>query len=82
VTSEINKPDLEALIEELQKKGANLDEVLFQSLKSLKSTPDQTAKYQRPRGKISLAQIFAESPFRGLSLDLERSNQTLRPFDL
>jgi hypothetical protein len=79
VTSEINKPELEALIEELQKKGANLDEVLFQSLKS---TPDQTAKYQRPRGKKSLAQIFAESPFRGLSLDLERSNQTLRPFDL
>jgi len=79
---EIKKPELEALIEELQKKGANLGELLFQSLNNLKSEPEKTVKYQRPPGKKSLAQIFAESSFRGLDLDFERSPQTLRPIDL
>jgi hypothetical protein len=34
---------------------------------------DQTArpKRQRPPGRKSLAQLFAESPFRGLDLDFE-----------
>jgi len=29
-------------------------------------------KRQRPPGRKSLAQLFAESPFRGLDLDFER----------
>ncbi len=29
-------------------------------------------KYQRPAGRKSLAQLFVESPFRGLDLDFER----------
>jgi hypothetical protein len=29
-------------------------------------------KYQRPEGRKSLAQLFAESPFAGLDLDFER----------
>jgi hypothetical protein len=48
-------------------------------LPQLESPP---TKYQRPPGKKSLAQLFAESPFRGLELDFERSTDTLRPIDL
>jgi hypothetical protein len=81
VTLEINKPELEALLMELQGEGANLDEVLLQSLKALKAASSVT-KYQRPAGKKSLAQLFAESPFKGLELDFERSHDTLRSIEL
>jgi hypothetical protein len=82
VTLEIKKPEVEAPLQKLQKKGENLDELLFQSLNTLKSNPEKTVKYQRPPGKKSLAQIFAESPFRGLDLNFERSHHMLRPVDL
>jgi len=32
-------------------------------------------KYQRPEGRKSLAQLFAESPFAGLDLDFSRNRQ-------
>jgi hypothetical protein len=83
VTLEIKKPELAALIEELKKSGANLDEVLFDTLTARKpTTPEAPVKHRRPPGKKSLAQLFAESPFRGLDLDFERSHDTLRPVDL
>jgi hypothetical protein len=45
---------------------------------------DQTArpKRQRPPGRKSLAQLFAESPFRGLDLDFERDPDLGRDIDL
>ncbi len=45
---------------------------------------DQTArpKRQRPPGRKSLAQLFAESPFRGLNLDFERDRDFGRDLDL
>jgi hypothetical protein len=39
VTLEINKPELAALIAELQENGVNLDELLFHSLNALKPSP-------------------------------------------
>jgi len=33
-------------------------------------------KYQRPAGRKSLAQLFAESPFAGLDIDFERDGDT------
>ncbi len=82
MTIEIKKPELEALLDELQKSGLNLDDVLFDTLSAHKSKTEKTVQYQRPAGKKSLAQIFAESPFRGLDLDFTRSHDTLRPTDL
>ena len=45
---------------------------------------DQTArpKRQRPSGRKSLAQLFAESPFRGLDLDFQRDWDLGRDFEL
>lgn len=39
-------------------------------------------KRQRPAGRKSLAQLFAESPFKGLNLDFERDPDTGRDIDL
>jgi plasmid stability protein len=45
---------------------------------------DQTArpKRQRPPGRKSLAQLFAESPFKGLDLDFERDRDLGRDIEL
>jgi hypothetical protein len=45
---------------------------------------DATArpKRQRPPGRKSLAQLFAESPFRGLDLDFERDRDLGRDIEL
>jgi hypothetical protein len=45
---------------------------------------DQTdrPKRQRPPGRKSLAQLFAESPFRGLDLDFERDRDFGRDIEL
>jgi hypothetical protein len=39
-------------------------------------------KRQRPPGRKSLAQLFAESPFKGLNLDFERDLDFGRDVDL
>jgi hypothetical protein len=39
-------------------------------------------KRQRPPGRKSLAQLFAESPFAGLDLDFERDRDLGRDIDL
>jgi hypothetical protein len=39
-------------------------------------------KRQRPPGRKSLAQLFAESPFKGLDLDFERDQDLGRDADL
>jgi hypothetical protein len=39
-------------------------------------------KRQRPPGRKSLAQLFAESPFRGLDLDFERDRDLGRDIEL
>ncbi len=40
------------------------------------------AKPQRPPGRKSLAELFAESPLKGLDLDFSRNRSTGRPVDL
>ena len=39
-------------------------------------------KRQRPPGRKSLAQLFAESPFKGLDLDFEREQDLGRHIEL
>ena len=39
-------------------------------------------KRQRPPGRKSLAQLFAESPFKGLDLDFERDQDLGRDIEL
>jgi hypothetical protein len=46
--------------------------------------PEEAARpnYQRPPGRKSLAQLFAESPFAGLDMDFERDLDTGRDLEL
>jgi hypothetical protein len=77
---EIKKPELEALLSKLQKDGANLDEILFDTLSTHKSLTEKPLKYQRPAGKKSLVEVSA--PLRGMDLDFGRNPSTGRPVDL
>ena len=48
-----------------------------------RASRDQTGpKRQRAAGRKSLAQLFAESPFRGLNLDFERDRDFGRDIEL
>ena len=44
--------------------------------------PVERRKYQRPEGRKSLVELFAESPLHGLDLDFSRNKSTGRPIDL
>lgn len=77
MTIEINKPELEALIQERLQSGAfrNVEDVLMHALNA-----DVTGL--KPPSAIenkTLVQLFAESPFKGMSLDFERFPDTWPP---
>jgi hypothetical protein len=73
---EIHRPELEALIRERMTSGGfqNVEDVLMQALRSsaFKTETPTVPKRRRPEGRKSLAQLFAESPFKGLDIDFER----------
>ena len=72
---EIDK-DVEAeLIAQAHAHGLSL-EAYAEQLLSAATAP------KRPRDRKSLAQLFAESPFKGLSLAFERDEDTGRPVAL
>lgn len=74
MTIEIHRPELEALIRERMSSGAfhDLEDVLLQALQSSPPGPAPSDKPRRPPGRKSLAQLFADSPFKGLDVDFER----------
>ncbi len=84
------KPETERLVEEEIKRGHfhSVDELIVQGVYALreKHQGEQSGKASatgpRPEGKKSLAQLFAESPFRGLSINFERFPDVLPPVDL
>jgi hypothetical protein len=80
MTIEIHKPELEALIRSHIESGQSVEDVLWQALTSgaaeRKLAP---AKGPHPESKKSLAQLFAESPFKGLDMDFERFPDILPP---
>jgi len=41
-----------------------------------------SARYERPAGRKSLLNLFAESPSKGLALDFSRNKSGTRPVDL
>ena len=70
------KPKIEAeLAAQARSKGLSLEVYLEQVLQSAVA-PDQRTE------RRSLAQLFAESPFRGLDLQFEREQDTDRPIQL
>jgi Arc/MetJ-type ribon-helix-helix transcriptional regulator len=69
MTIEIQQPELEALIQQRMASGrfGSVEEVLMAALK-LAPEPEE----RRPAGRKSLAQLFAESPFRGMNMEFPR----------
>lgn len=79
------KPETERLVQEEISSGHfhSVDELIVQAVRAWReqyqaSRPVETsAREPRPAGSKSLAQLFAESPFKGLSMDFERFSDTL-----
>jgi hypothetical protein len=75
VTLEL-KPEIEAgLVAQAHARGLSLEAYLEQVLQSAVA-PNRTGE------RKSLAQLFADSPFKGLNLDFERDTDTGRPVKL
>jgi len=81
------KPETEQLVQEEIRSGhfQSVDELIVEGVHAWRekhqvSQPGQApAEQRRPEGKKSLAQLFAESPFKGLSMNFERFSDTLPP---
>ena len=74
MTIEIHRPELEALIRERMRDGQSVEDVI---MRALQWSPVQGEEAQAPHpqaGRRSLAQLFAESPFKGLDIDFERDD--------
>jgi len=85
MTIEIDNPEDERIIKTRLARGEfrSLPELIHQALLSLPTSAEPVqSKPSRPAGQKSLAQLFAESPFRGLDIEFERLSGTLRPIDL
>ena len=84
------KPETERLVREEIGSGHfhSLDELIvlgvhaWREKHQLSQPGEAPARQPRPEGKKSLAQLFAESPFKGLSMNFERFSDTLPPADL
>jgi len=50
----------------------NAEEVIVQALRASLAAETPAAVPPRPEGRKSLAQLFADSPFKGLDIDFER----------
>ena len=80
MTIEIHQPRLEALIEQRMASG-NFQTVEDLLLQMLETSPSDDLDSE-PAGRKSLAQLFAESPFRGMDIEFPRDNSPMRPLDL
>ena len=78
------KPEQERILREALRQGRfqSVEEALDRAIHSLapEATPAKRAK--RPPGRKSLAQLFAESPLRGMDLRTDRAKDTGRPLEL
>jgi Arc/MetJ-type ribon-helix-helix transcriptional regulator len=70
---EIHNPELEQRVREQIQRGQfhDVDELLERALDALQEK-ESAALPRRPVGRKSLAQLFADSPFKGLDIDFER----------
>jgi hypothetical protein len=72
---EINSPEVEAIIRSRMSEGKNAEEVIMQAPKSSTAVEvPAVVTPRRPAGRKSLAQLFADSPFKGLGIDFERDH--------
>lgn len=75
MTIEIHSPEAEAIIRSRMSTGGFRDpeDVILQALKLSPPTKEaDVPRPPRPAGRKSLAQLFADSPLKGLDIDFER----------
>ena len=76
-------PDQEAFIQQRVRNGrfATADDAVREALSLLE---ERERRSLRPKisGRKSLAQLFAESPFKGMDIEFPRDKDPLRPVDL
>jgi Arc/MetJ-type ribon-helix-helix transcriptional regulator len=71
---EIQNPELEQRMRDQIRRGAfhNVDELLERALDALEGKESGALTPRRLGGRKSLAQLFADSPFKGLEIDFQR----------
>jgi len=84
---EIHNPELEQRVREQIQRGQfhNVDDLLEKALDALEEKETGASPlthYERPAGRKSLVELFAESPLKGLDLDFSRNKSGARPVDL
>ena len=83
------KPETERLVQEEINQGHfhSVDELIVEGVYAwrekhqVEQAGETPATLSRPEKKKSLAQLFAESPFKGLSMNFERFPDILPPVD-
>ena len=80
------KPEVEAeLARQAAARGRRIEAhaaSLLEDAASLTLDTGPSVPRRRPPGKKSLVELFADSPLRGLDLDLSRNKSNGRPVDL
>ncbi len=73
MTIEITRPETEALIHQCLQSGRfhDFDELLIEALAALREKAP--AERRTPEGRKSLAELFKESPFKGLNIEFDES---------
>jgi putative addiction module CopG family antidote len=76
-------PDQEAFIQQHVSTGrfATVEEAVQEAITLLEERERQRVK-TRPSGRKSLAQLFAESPFKGLDMEFPRAKDPLWAVEL
>ena len=78
MTIEITRPETEALIQRCLESGqfVDIDQLLSEALGALQQKNPQgssTSRRRRAEGRMSLAELFARSPFKGLNIEFDES---------
>ena len=71
---EIHNPELQRRVRDQIQRGQfhDMDELLEKALDALEERKTAAPTPRRPTGRKNLAQLFADSPFKGLDIDFER----------
>lgn len=74
MTIEIHSPEAEAIIRRRMIAGGfqSAEDVIIEALGASPSAEAPAAAQHRPADRKNLAQLFADSPFKGLDIDFER----------
>ena len=78
------KADQERILQEALRQGRfhSVEEALDRAIQSIDLPQESQKRGKRQPGKKSLVELFAESPWKGLDLSVERAKDTGRPSEL